>query len=225
MLENIGDYFAIVYALINAYRPLFIADISKDNAIDDRMLRLATQSNDVQTYVDKLKTTSEKVFRWTLLNAKHSVKDSPHMTLNELNEFILCTFQLKPAKKYAIEHLSDDGSFDIKVAKKRDDLLRAQIQSRYKNSILYDVWIQYDQKQILGWYCRCPNGCRVVGCCSHVSSVIWYLSFARFHPEVLRESSSSYLNSLTNAQNYSDISNDDGNESVDDNSQTLYTLA
>ena len=225
MLKNIGDYFAIVCALIKAYRPLFIADISKDNAIADRMLRLVTQSNDVQTYVDKLKMTSEKALRWTLLNAKHSVKDFLHMTFSELNELTLSTFQLKQAKKYAIEHLSDDGSFDIKVAKQRDDLLRAQIQSRHKISILYDVWIQYDQKQILGWYCRCPNGCRVVGCCSHISSVIWYLSFARFHPEVLRESASSYLDSLTDAQNYSDISDDDGNESDDDNSQTLYTLA
>ncbi|CAF4651087.1 unnamed protein product [Rotaria sp. Silwood2] len=191
----------------------------------DRMLRLATQSNDIKTYVDKLKTTSEKALKWSLLSAKHSVKDFPHMTFNELNDLTLGTFQLKQAKRYAIEHLSNDGSFDIKVAKQRDDLVRAQIQSRHKNSILYDVWIQYDQKEILGWYCRCPNGCRVVGCCSHIASVIWYLSFARYHPEALRESASSYLNSLTDAQNYSDISDDDGNESDDDNSQTLYTLA
>ena len=132
---------------------------------------------------------------------------------------------LKQAKKYATEHLSDDGSFDIKVAKQRDDLVRAQIQSQHKNSILYDVWIQYDQKEILGWYCLCPNGCRLVGCCSHVASVIWYLSFARYHPEALRESASSYLKSLIDPQNYSDISDDDGNDSDDDNFQTLYTLA
>lgn len=225
MLKNVGDYFAIVCALINAYRPLFIADISKDNAIADRMLKLATQSNDIKTYVDKLKSKSERSLTWTLLNAKHLVKDFPHLTFNELNDLTLGTFQLKQAKKYAIEHLSNDGSFDIKVAKQRNDLIRAQIQSRHKNSILYDVWVQYDQKEILGWYCRCPNGCRVVGCCSHIASVIWYLSFARYHPEVLRESASSYLNSLTDAQNYSDISDDDGSESDDDNSQTLYTLA
>ncbi|CAF2672623.1 unnamed protein product [Rotaria sp. Silwood2] len=225
MLKNIGDYFAIVCALINAYRPLFIADISKDNAIADRMLGLATQSNNIKTYIDKLKNKSDKSLKWTLLNANHLVKDFPRMTFNELNDLTLGTFQLKQAKKYAVEHLSNDGSFNIKVAKQRDDLIRAQIQSRHKNAILYDIWVQYDQKEILGWYCRCPNGCRVIGCCSHIASVIWYLSFARYHPEALRESASSYLNSLTDAQNYSDVSDDDGNESDDDNSQTLYTLA
>ncbi|CAF4651949.1 unnamed protein product, partial [Rotaria socialis] len=94
-----------------------------------------------------------------------------------------------------------------------------------KNATLYDVWVQYNKNEILGWYCRCPNGCRVVGCCSHIASVIWFLSFARYHPEALRESASSYLNSITDAPNYSDVSDDDGNESDDDTSQTLYTLA
>jgi hypothetical protein len=124
-----------------------------------------------------------------------------------------------------VEHLSSDDSFNIKVTKQGDDLLRVQIQSPHKNAVLYDVWVQYNEKEILGWYYRCPNGCRVVGCCSHTASVIWYLSFARYHPEALRKSASSYLNSLTDTQNYSDISDDDENESDDDNSQTSYTLA
>ena len=61
MLKNTGDYFAMVCALINAYRPLFIADFSKDDAIADRMLRLATQSNSIKAYLDKMKSKSEKI--------------------------------------------------------------------------------------------------------------------------------------------------------------------
>ena len=95
ILKNIGGYFAIVCALINAYRPLFIVDISKDDAIADRILRLVTQSNYIKAYVDKLKSKSEKSLTWTLLNAKHLVKDFPRMTLNELNYLTLGTFQLK----------------------------------------------------------------------------------------------------------------------------------
>ncbi len=85
--------------------------------------------------------------------------------------------------------------------------------------------VQYEQTEILGWYYRCPNGFRVVGCCSRIASMIWYLSFARYRLEALREPASSYLNSLTDAQNYSDISDDGEDESDDENSQTLYTLA
>ena len=94
MLKNIGDYFAIVCALMDAYRPLFIADISKDDAIADRMLRLATQSNNIKTYVDTLKSKSEKSLKWILLNAKYLVKDFARMTFNELNDLTLGIFNL-----------------------------------------------------------------------------------------------------------------------------------
>ena len=75
------------------------------------------------------------------------------MTFDKMNDLILGTFQLKQAKKYVTEHFSDDGSFSIKVAKQRDDLFRAQIQSRPINSVLYDVWVQYNQKEIFDRYC------------------------------------------------------------------------
>ena len=38
------------------------------------------------------------------------------MTLNELNNLTLATFQLKQPKKYAREYFPDDDSFGIKVA-------------------------------------------------------------------------------------------------------------
>ena len=66
-IKNIGDYFAIFCALINACRPLFIAEISKDSAIADRVLRLVNQSNNIKNYVDKLENKSEKSLKWTVL--------------------------------------------------------------------------------------------------------------------------------------------------------------
>ena len=132
MLKNIGDHFAIVCA----FRPLCIADISKDGVVADRMLRLVTQSNDIKSYVDKLKSISEESLILTVLNTKHLVKDFPCITFNELNNLTLSTFHLKQVKKYATKHFSDGDSFGIKVVKQRDDLVRAQIQFQHKNYTL-----------------------------------------------------------------------------------------
>ena len=29
------------------------------------------------------------------------------------------------------------------------------------------------------WYCTCPAAAITIGCCSHVASIIWYLSYSR----------------------------------------------
>ncbi len=34
--------------------------------------------------------------------------------------------------------------------------------------------------------CECANGKRTIGCCSHVESVIYYLSHARYLAKIIR---------------------------------------
>ena len=134
------------------------------------------------------------------------------------------TYQLKQAKSYTVEHLSADGKYAVVIAKNRADLLKAKIQSRHKSSVSYDIWIRYSASTILGWYCTCPAGARVIGCCAHCASIIWYLSFARHHPEQLKQESSSFVNFLTNATDYSDASDESDLETDSDDDNSLYTL-
>jgi hypothetical protein len=123
-----------------------------------------------------------------------------------------------------VEHLSADGKFVVKIGKHRSDLIKAKIQSRHKNSISYDVWIRYFAQEILGWYCTCPAGARVVDCCAHVASIIWYLSFARFQPEQLKQESSFFLNSFADVAEFSDISDDTEPDTDSDDENTLHSL-
>ena len=46
---------------------------------------------------------------------------------------------------------------------------------------LQNLWymVEHDGKTVTGWYCQCPIGTRIVGCCSHIASVIWFLAYAR----------------------------------------------
>ena len=78
--------------------------------------------------------------------------------------------------------------------------------------------------KVLGWYCTRPTGARVVGYCSHNDSIMWYLSFARHHPEQLKQESSSFLTSLADAAEYSDTSDESDMETNSDDDNALYTL-
>ena len=41
------------------------------------------------------------------------------------------------------------------------------------------MWIKYSPVSVESWYCKCRAGARVIGCCSHLASIMWYLGFAR----------------------------------------------
>ena len=78
---------------------------------------------------------------------------------------------------YIQEHI--DGESDILVHKEDPGLIRVKIQSRHISSKQYILWIKFSESAITAWYCKCRAGARVVGVCSHIASVIWFLGYAR----------------------------------------------
>ena len=84
--------------------------------------------------------------------------------------------------------------------------------------------MQYNKKYISGWYCTYPNGSRVIGCCAHVASIIYYLAHARHTAKHLQQRASDYYNGITDAQDYSELSDIESDNS-DDDSNILYSLA
>lgn len=91
-------------------------------------------------------------------------------------------YQIKQAKLYTDEHLSDDGLYSVFIHRQERSIIRVQIQSRHTSSKVYNLWIQFNVgiNPVDGWYCQCKA--RVVGCCAHVASVLWYLGYARHNP-------------------------------------------
>ena len=170
MIEQIGSCFEIVCALINCYRPLFVRDTSKDKETGQKILQLAGETSNIKEYIEKIKDKNGKQPKWTDLNASNSINNFWKMNFDKLQELTLGIYQLKQARSYSTEHLSDDRAFLVKVTNQRQDLLRAPIQSRHRNAVKYDLYIQYKTKTVTGWYCKCPNGARVVGCCTHIIS-------------------------------------------------------
>ncbi len=77
-------------------------------------------------------------------------------------------------------------NYEIRINKdilifENSKILYCFIQSSHSNSTKYRVYIKYNPKKsdiesIESWYCICKSGARTVGCCSHIASVILYLS-------------------------------------------------
>jgi hypothetical protein len=154
------------------------------------------------------------------MNAADAVPDFPRLSYDDMVAITLGTYQLRQARCYAIEHLSDNGSFAMKIANQRKDIILGKIQSKHSNRKKYDVWLQYTSARVESWYCRCKSGPRDLGCCSHVACLIYYLGFARHQPEVLRERASAYFNNLIDASDRPDTLSASSDEDDQDDEST-----
>ena len=181
MIEKISNNFEIVRALINCHRSVFVKDTSRDKEIADKILQLADETNKIEQYVEKLKDTNGIQSKRTDLKTTNSVDNSPKMSFDELQKLTLETYQLKQALSYCTEHLSEYGQFVVRATNQRQDLLQPQIQSRNRNTAKFDLYMQYNTKNVTGWYSKFPNLSRVAGYCAHIPSVTYYLPFARYN--------------------------------------------
>ena len=100
--------------------------------------------------------------------------------------------QIKQARSYIFEHLKpsvlddENDEFIIELSAKYRDLVRARFASRHSSSKKYIATVQFDDadydEPIQGWYCTCSAGARIIGCCAHITALIWHLGVARGEP-------------------------------------------
>ena len=90
-------------------------------------------------------------------------------------------YEIRMAKSYVNEHITssslfpDRKEFIVQVRKDVNDLVRIRFQSSHSNSAFYYTYTEYkeqDEQPIQWWYCNCPIGERVIGCCSHVAAAL-----------------------------------------------------
>ena len=127
MIEKIGDYFRIICAMINCYRPVLITNSVNDPEIGEKLLKLLHQPNKLKDYVQQLKDTTGKNLKWFSLNTTKFFPTFPKMEFKELQELALGIYQLKQARACTAEYLSSEDTYIVKVANQTPDLLRSQI--------------------------------------------------------------------------------------------------
>ncbi|WAR19621.1 hypothetical protein MAR_001459 [Mya arenaria] len=89
--------------------------------------------------------------------------------------------------------METNKDYKLSLSKLIPGLLQAQLQSRHSSALKYKCWVEHDHRNVTAWYCLCKVGARVVGTCSHVASVIWYLGVGRHENVVWPTDFSSYI--------------------------------
>ncbi|KAL0860541.1 hypothetical protein ABMA27_009912 [Loxostege sticticalis] len=124
----------------------------------------------------------------------------PQLSIDDLKRFALGTYQLKQAVSYYGEHVRQTGTYTIEINNQVDEdiplvlgqnnyLLRGRIRSRHVSGRTYFTYLLISRNQevintldaIVGYCCNCRVGRRTVGCCVHIMTVVWYLSWARYN--------------------------------------------
>jgi hypothetical protein len=83
-----------------------------------------------------------------------------------------------------------NGKVEIRINKEgmiyaNSKIVYAIMRSRHCVGQKYNVYIKYQPKSnnikgIESWYCTCKAGMRTVGCCSHVASIVYFLSHGKY---------------------------------------------
>ncbi|XP_033729800.1 uncharacterized protein LOC117318996 [Pecten maximus] len=183
-IPYIGDYVQLICALCNRYlTPLNRGDSEEDQLLGAKMKVLVIKQNGLQERVIR-ERLDRRTGVWVKLDASDVVPQFPKLSEEDVRNITFGVYQLKLTQSYTQEHLTDDGDYIIMANGDISNIVRVQIQSRHISSEKYMLWIQYDEAFVTSWYCQCRAGARVLGTCAHVSSVTWYLGFARHQPSI-----------------------------------------
>ena len=186
-LPHIMQDFKISGALINKFFQRLISDKNDAALIISNIKKTLLEENEVEKIVKENNLIPLKSF--VKLDAD-SILDFPQINLEDIKTNItLGSYQISQSIGYIAEHFKN-GKYEIHVNKESKSfkdfkLLRTKIQSRHVKSCKYKVFVKYFPNKncvegIGGWYCTCKNGRRTVGCCSHVASIIYYLSHGKY---------------------------------------------
>ena len=165
--------------------------------------------------------------RWTKI-ACYDDFEFPELSLNDFRPLFVGTYKLKQAQPYTEEHMNQQDDYIIKLESNNDDIVRCTIQSRHSNRTKYKCRIKYSLpgEPIHVWYYTCISGAITVGACSHVVSVVWYLSYARYNNFQLSKSRHQIQQAVMERvvedieasayENKEETDDDDQNDDVDD---------
>ena len=136
-------------------------------------------------------------------------------------------FQLKRAPSYVAEKVATTDvtaavTYTIQRCRSFPDVIRVATRSAHCQRRSYYPTIRFSRDAILGWWCDCPIGSRIIGCCSHVASVIWFLSYRRWESDNARRIPTDPMKFVIDSIPISDFYDSSDDE---DASSRRYTLA
>lgn len=197
--------FKVAAALLNRFHPVLVDRDDAREIISIIQEKMFT-NNSLADFVDANNLNRRRTQFQSITVERDNVEDFPQMEYNDLVLIPLGVYQIKQARSYYGEHVRQDGSYIIEVCREVDMellrelqvtdseriwLLRGKIRSRHISQKIYFVYILVDTTEtgraaIKQYCCNCIVGRRTIGCCAHVMTIIWYLSWARYQKPYCR---------------------------------------
>jgi len=201
---------------------------NESNAVPIRLSKIVTERSEWRTYDAKMCPFPE-LDEDDLRSLCFGTKESFDKTM--LTAFFLGSYQVKQATSYIIEHLTpsalnhEEFEFIVELCPKYNDLVRARFASRHSSRKTYITIVQYNTRSIVHpiteWHCICKAGWRDVGCCVHVTALLWHLGVCRaeINQNIHPLSASQIFAAISDSVQLSDVEeSDDENNNIDDNS-------
>jgi len=185
--EKLGRYIRICCAILNAYHPRIFTESEKHQKILEEIETRKGEENTLKVDLEAKGWLRKRII-WEHVTPEQ-IEDFPQLSLEDLFEITLGIYQIKNAKGYTDEHFRVHKSYKFTVLKENESLrdghslIKAHMNSRFRSSEAYDLWIEYSNapegRRITRYYCRCMGGEKSIGCCSHVAGVLWFVGFRR----------------------------------------------
>ncbi|XP_076288271.1 uncharacterized protein LOC143212878 [Lasioglossum baleicum] len=191
LLPRLKSLCQIASFLHNEFGKRLDTDPEITDLIIDHMKKQRLETNTLQELVEaKQLSRRRKPFTPITDNA---VMDFPEMTEKDLKILFTGTYQLTQAVCYLAELMKDDNILNIEYLKESSNIIRVKVPSRHISRKCYQCYIEYvphsiGYAAIKRYTCDCANGNRTVGCCSHVATIIYYLSHGRFKSKIVKPS-------------------------------------
>ncbi|XP_063829743.1 uncharacterized protein LOC135080779 [Ostrinia nubilalis] len=191
--------FKVAAALINRFHPLLVDRDDAREIVSVIQEKIFT-NNTLAEFVETNNLNRKRANFESITVQINNLNNFPQLEYSDLILISLGVYQIKQARSYYGEHIRQDGNYIIEVCREVDRqlvtelhllhsenvwLLRGKIHSRHISHKTYFVYVLVDGSEI-GTYaikqycCNCVVGRRTIGCCAHVMTIIWYLSWARF---------------------------------------------
>lgn len=202
----------IACAIMNKYFPPLFSNKDFHDIIASAVQNHNSQTNALKDEVESL-GLKRMTSRWEKASDL-SIRDFPILSMEDLKQITLGTYQIKIAEKYISHHMKEDSTFGIFIYRENECLIRARIQSRFSKSKTHDGWVKFEKggtghKAITGLYCTCKVGERTLGCCSHLTSIIRYLGYDRHQPTVVKSNNRYAWDAIDCDESCDDCTSDD----------------
>ncbi|XP_058791020.1 uncharacterized protein LOC131664147 [Phymastichus coffea] len=213
MIPHAGTYCRIACFLINLFGKRFVSSISSSEEVVNLMKRKKDTGNSLAEEAESGRWSRRKTKFMKLTS--NDILDFPEMTEEDLKIFFTGTYQLSQAISYLAELIDEEGRVNIDYLKESSSVLKIQVRSRHISAKTYNCYIEYTPNSIgyggvKRYYCECANGMRTVGCCSHIASVIYFLSHARYLSKIIRPAEK--LTKIYQEKEIVPVINDDSDE-------------